>query len=338
MKKNNNYQVFVFIFVFNIFCESSAQAVAPYNLGTIPSSVEVRWPAAPLIQRTVEVFSANEFNTEAAVEGTKIIVRENLTSDVSISANNIFVVASSQIQFRKLSIYKGKSRIKIKGGQFTEIVLPIPADFGSTTTWNEAWMVKNVMIDSVKIVSNDTALALRGKRIAVLNSFLQAERYSVWGGDTGGFKNAHYILANNKFKSAGPESTVRIYSSLNGIVIDNVFKNGVDVGHKHNLRFHGESENIFVRGNWFINSGTMHGTMAGDSINRFWLNGNVFYHNSDQLLGLAGPDIIQNLTIKNNTAYSATWGCFTCGQSGPTWTFQNNPVNSYQSPPPEKDI
>lgn len=306
-------------------------------LGTLPSSLQIKWPKSPTTNRTIEVSTVDQFNAEASKPGTKIIVKNNLSANIALTADDMEMEIKSGVKVQALTIEKGRKRIFIHGGELGSIELQPPIQFWPTPwVYKSEWMIEDVKIDGVKVFPTNgglMGLMLRGKRIAVTNSDITAIDYSVWTGDTGDFKNEDLILAKNKFKSSsGGQSTIRLVGNVRSVVVDNRLQNGEAVGNKHNYRIHGTSSYNFAARNVLVNSGVMIGTQAGDSVDHAWFNDTVIYHNTSDLFNIGWP-AVQNFQAKNNKAYTNAWGCFYCNPPKETWDFQNNLRFPYQAAP-----
>jgi hypothetical protein len=289
-----------------------------YDLGRLPTAYgRVRWPEQPRIVRDVH-------GTEAT-DGTRLIVERDVDR-LTIRASDVEVVNRARIG--QLVLQRGVRRVAIRGGRYGSIELPVPAVFDPPPVrYDDAFFVSDITIDGVEIDSDDTALFVRGRRVAIVNSRARAQRYSVWCGDTGELRSQDIVIAGNHFDSAGPESTVRLVDVERAVVVDNVLSNT----EKHDFRVHGASDRIVFARNRLLNTGIMIGSMEGDRIGSAWLIDNALYHTAPSLLE-APPERIARLVASGNRVYSDRWECFVCAR-GRRWAIGDNPVARYRQPP-----
>lgn len=296
------------------------------ELGELPYGFVIAWPELPRVEREVHVRSEQDA-AAARRTGTRLLIHEDVDR-VVIGADDVELVVDDDARVGRVLIEKGHGRIRIAGGRYGVIELQIPGrHVPPPVTFRSEWRVHDVTIEDVDIDADDTALYLRGQRIAVVNSRANAERYAVWSGDTGDFQSEDIILAGNRFDSAGPESTVRLVAVNRAVVVDNVLENS----RKHDFRVHGESDQIFFARNTLLNTGIMVGSMDGDRVGSVWLVDNVFHHRVPSLLQ-APPERIERLVARGNRVYSDRWDCFVCGQSGAGWEVGENPCAAYRPP------
>lgn len=300
---------------------------ARYELGPLPEGFgEVVWPTAPHIERQVELAGGERVIERA---GTRVVVRGPIERIV-VRANDVEILGSSSARVDHVLIDRGRRRVRIAGGRFGAIELHVPAQHvPPPPRFRPEWMVEDVTIDGVEIEAADTALLVRGRRIAVLRSRVTAARYSVWCGDTEDFQTEELVLAGNRFVSAGPESTVRLVSVRRAVVVDNVLSNTL----KHDFRVHGVSDEVVFARNQLLNTGIMVGSMEGDRIGSVWILDNALHHRVPSLFEVP-RERVRRLIARGNRVFSDEWDCFVCGRARAGWQVADNPVAPYRPPSP----
>lgn len=305
-------------------------------MGTLPSELTINWPAPPRIEQTVEI-SAPPDDGELRVEQahTRLIIATNLER-LTLAASDIEVQVNEGVHIGKLFIERALKRFWITGGSFGSIEMATLTDYSSTPpVSNEAWLIEDVLVNNVQVITvvpedlsaldNQNTFSgfyLKGKRIALLNSRVQAFHYSVWvwaNTDTSDFPCEDIILAGNVFESAGLESTVRLVSVQRSVVVDNQF---VNVGKrfpdgaltlKHNYRIHGRSDLNFAGRNTLLKGGLKFVSEPNDFVGTVWFINNVMYHFTSPggVLDLgSGSDVVpltarlRYLFMTNNVIFS----------------------------------
>lgn len=298
------------------------------TLGPLPAAMAgLRWPEQPRITREVTVTSAGQASAEASVAGTRIFIEGARGGDVSVSANDVEIIADDATRLGRLGLGRGVSRVRIEGGTWSAIHLALPAQYYPSVEHRPEWMVSDVTIEGVHVIAPDMAFEIRGRRIAILRSRADAVRYSVWCGDTGPMQSEDVILHENVFVSSGPEATVRLVQVLRSATIDNTLSN---TG-KHNYRIHGTSDLNYAAQNLLVGTGVMLGRMPGDDLGRTWFDDNVFHHSAPDLFN---PErTIGALHATGNVAHTNVWDCFYCGSVQPGWTVGENEIRPYTPPP-----
>jgi hypothetical protein len=323
-----------FVLVLGGSAAVQAQAL-PYDLGVLPAAFAVRWPAAPTITRQVEARTAAQFNSAAAVAGTRVLVKTSIPSAVTINASNIEVRMDPGVSVAGLTIARSQRRIRLLGGSYTGggINLAYPSNFYPTRVDNPAWVVEDVMIDGVNVRStaSTSALSLRGNRIAVVRSVARGGEYGVYTGTIAGLQSNDLILAGNVLQSEGDQATVRLVAVRHSVTVDNRIENLMLTGNKHAYRVHAASDQVFAARNLLVNGGTMFGTMAGDAIGEMWFEDNVIHHRTDDLFH---PDTtrVYMLHAIYNSAYSART-CFMCVGKPARWVMHDNGLFGYTAAP-----
>lgn len=296
-----------------------------YPLGELPTALEpLRWPEPPRIARVVAIDDAG---ASAVVdrEGTRVVVRSRI-EHLQIRASDVEVRVRDGARVGQLSIERGLSRILLAGGSYGAIELPVPAQHvPAPPVWRPEWLVTDVTIDGVEVEAADTAFAVRGRRVAIVNSRASAGRYSIWCGDTHDFQTEDLVVAGNRFDSAGPEATVRLVGVRRAVVVDNELENTL----KHDFRVHGTSDAVLFARNRLVNTGLMIGSMPGDRIGAVWVLDNELHHVVPSLFEI-GRDRVRRLTVRGNRVYSDRWRCFVCGGARAGWDVGDNPVAPYR--------
>ncbi len=305
-------------------------SAARYPLGALPSELaSVHWPEPPHIVRVVAVDGAGSSPVIDA-EGTRVLVRAPI-EHLHVRASDVEIRVAQGARVAQLTVERGVSRILVAGGTYGAIELPVPArHVPAPPVWRPDWLVTDVTIDGVDVDAADTAFALRGRRVAILNSRATAARYSIWCGDTHDFHSEDLVIAGNRFDSAGPEATVRLVAVRRAVVVDNVLSNTL----KHDFRVHGASDAVLFARNRLVNTGLMIGSMPDDRIGAVWVLDNELHHVVPSLFEI-GRERVQRLTVRGNRVYSDRWRCFVCGGARPGWDVADNPVAPYRpfSPP-----
>ncbi len=304
-------------------------AVALYDLGELPSRfAAVRWPAPPRIVREEEV-DGSQPRRVVDRPGTRVTVR-GAVDELVVAADDVEVRAAPDARVGHLAIQRGKKRIRIAGGHYGLVELPVPAQFvPEPPVFRPEWLAEDVTIDGVDVEAEDSAFLVRGRRVAILNSHARAERYSVWVGDTADFQSEDLVIAGNHFESAGPESTVRLVSVRHAVVVDNTLSNTF----KHDFRVHGTSDEVVFARNRLITTGIMVGSMPEDHVGSVWILDNEI-HNHVESLFVVSKDRVRLLVARGNRIYSDRWGCFVCDfQMGEGWDVGDNRVSPYRPPP-----
>lgn len=301
------------------------------SLGPLPAAMSgLRWPTAPTTTRTVTATSAAEVQAAAAQPGTRIDVRGAVGGGVTITANDIDIVADAATDLGLVTLAKGVARVRVTGGRWAGFLIEIPADFdaGGAPSFRPEHMVEDVWIRDTTVDSPDNAFELRGRRIALVNNDVTAIRYSVWTGDTGPtMQNEDVILHDNRFESSGPESTVRLVQIRRSATVDNVFANP----NKHNYRVHGITDLSYAARNLLIDNGVMMGTMDGDALRQVWFEENVFHHTAPDLFNVAPT--VSALRAADNVAHTDVRFAFFEGTAGSDWELTNTVVRPYTPPP-----
>lgn len=301
------------------------------SLGALPPELaELAWPERPRTSREVTVTTAAELSAEAAVPGTRIHVQGASGGDVSVTASDVEIEADEATTLGTLSIAQSVARVRVTGGRWGGVRVAIPAVFAPSVEYRPEWMAEDLWFQNVTVDSgSETALEIRGRRIALLESDVTGGRYSVWCGDTAHFQSEDVILFGNTLRSAGPEATVRLVSVLRSAVVANQLSNT----YKHNYRIHGTSDLNYAADNLLAGTGVMLGTMEGDSLGRVWFDDNEMHHDAPDLFN-PSPTTIRELYARRNVVHAAQHGTLYGGAVPSGWTLEDNVVGPYTPAPP----
>lgn len=299
-------------------------ARASYDWGRIPDDCVIELPNPPRVRRIEHV---REPQTRLDRAGTRYLIHTDIAGRVDVLASDVELIVDDGVRIDELLIHHDNDRIRVSGGTFGAIEIMVPGRFvPPPVTWNEDWLVEDVTIDGVTVESDDTAFAIRGRRVAILGSRATARNYSIWLGDTHDFQSHDLLVAGNHFRSAGPESTVRLVGVDGAIVVDNELANT----RKHAFRVHGRSDNVYFARNRLVETGVMIGSMDGDEVGSVWLVDNTVHLTVPSLL-VVEPRRVRRLTARGNRVYSDEWDCFVCVRpSG--WDIGDNPIEAYHAP------
>ncbi|MDQ3034326.1 MAG: hypothetical protein M3Y87_18100 [Myxococcota bacterium] len=320
-----------------------APAVAPSvvvhrELGTLPSELEgLQWPAAPRIEREVRATCERASDCAATVQraidvaGTRVRVAGRVDEPVGVHASDVEILIEQGGRLERIVIDPGVQRVRIAGGEVGSIELLPPARWDPDATYDEALFVTDVTLEDLRIEASDSAFVIRGRRVAVLGCDVTAERYSLWAGDTGPLDGEDLIIADNTFRSAGPESTLRMHDVRRSVVVRNVLSNG----NKHDYRVHGRGDLAYASHNVLLRTGIMIGTQPGDRVGTVIFEDNVLYQEMPSMLEIDFP-AIRRLVLRNNTVYTDRWDSFyPYPRVGDGWTVEGNrrfPFRAYQPP------
>lgn len=303
---------------------------APYDLGVLPDELRIRWPTAPLVERDVTIARPDDLGGRWTEPGTRLHIRTDIDWLI-LGADDLEVVVDDGVRVGRVFVEQGHKRIRFVGGTYGQIELQIPGRyFPPPEEWRERWMVEDVLFERVRVVSDtDTAFLLRGRRIAIVQSVVEARRYAIWCGDTDRFRSQDVILAGNRLECDGEEATVRLVDVLRSVVVDNWLTNPV----KHNYRVHGRSDLNFAARNTLVDAGVMLASMPGDDLGAAWFLDNAI-HNATESLLVVDEDRVRHLELTDNEVFSDRWSCFWCDPVPEGWVVERNIVTAYRAPSP----
>ena len=321
--------------VCGVSVHAQAQMV-PYPLGKLPDGFTIHWPTPPKITRSVDVKTVDDFNKAAATPGTLITVKGHVFGAGNISTSDIEVRMDDGASLDGLTIGHGVKRIALIGGTYNETIeMSIASEFYPNRADHPEWTIEDMMIDGIHATSkSQTALFVRGTRVAVLNSFLHGADYGIWGDSIS--QNLDVIVANDQIEAEGRQATVRFVSVNHLVAVDNRFTDLLQTGEKHNFRIHGTSDNVFAARNELVNSGTMIATMPEDNVGHIWFEHNTFHHKTPDLFNMDRTGKLKVVDAHDNVAYTNVWSCFFCGAAPAGWSIDNNAIKPYTDPPAAK--
>lgn len=288
------------------------------------------WPAAPRIEREVDAINREQLEAAIAVPGTRVRAFGDHDGILVLGVSDVAIELASGARIERLLIAQGVHRVSISGGEVGSIELAPPIRFGDREprVIDDLW-VRDVRIESVRITASDSALVVRGHRIAIVNVDVVAERYCVWVGDTMGVPSEDIRIASSRLASAGPEATVRMHDVVRAIVVDSRLSNTL----KHNVRLHGRSDMVFIGRNVLVGTGAMMANQAGDQLERIWFVGNTVHQRREGTLVVAAEQLTV-LTAMENVVYTDAFSEFEHGypDAPPRWRVERNRIAPFVEP------
>jgi hypothetical protein len=306
---------------------------AAYGLGLIPAELtrQLSWPARPRVDQEVAL-TANNAVEPWTVARRRLRIREAL-QQVVIDADDVEVVSEQGATVGAIIVAPGRRRIRIEGGKFGQIVLQPPTRLREPPpAWRAEDMIEDVLIDRVQVDALESGLSgvlLRGHRIVVMNSRVDARYHAVYLGDTAPVQSQDVVIAGCSLYSTGESPTVVLSDVVRAVVVDSWLENPVLSA----LRVHGESEWVVARSNVLVGGGVMIGTDPRDEIDQAWVWVNTIHHATPLLLSLE-PDRVRSLTLAANLIYSDGATCMWCGRTPESWLVNGNRIRAYRAPPP----
>jgi hypothetical protein len=310
-----------------------AASRAGRDLGALPPELAaLRWPAPPRIERDVEARTASELQRAVDRAGTRVRVLGRISEPIQIHASDVEIVgADPQCSIDRVTIDPGVHRVRIADLRLAGIELLPPARWDPDPRYDASLFVEDVTIERVHIDAPDSGFVVRGRRVAILDADVTAARYSLWAGDTGPLDGEDLIVARSTFRSAGPESTLRMHDVARSVVVDNLLSNG----EKHNYRVHGRSDLALAARNVLLRTGMMIGTQPGDAVGTVFFEGNTLHHEVPSLLEI-DMAAIRRLVCRGNRVYTDRWDSFyPYPRIGDGWTIEQNtrePFRPYVPP------
>lgn len=322
-------------------CESCVEQIIPgppqdsappaYEIGLVPAELRrtLRWPTRPHTSDQTTLTSSAAMNGPWTRGGVRLEIRGQLDQLV-IDADDVEVVGRDGVFVGSIVIVPGHRRIHIHGGEYGQIVLDPPTRLVGPP-WRAEDMTEDVLIEDVKVRAIDSGLSgvlLRGHRIALVNSRVDAQFHAVFLGDTAPVQSQDLVVAGCSLFAAGEEPTVVLSDVARAAVVDTWMENPVLSG----LRVHGESEWVVARSNTLVGGDVMIGTDPRDDIEHAWFWVNTIHHSTPLLVSLE-PDRIRELVLSGNRIYSDSVTCVWCGRTPESWVVSANRIRSYRSPP-----
>lgn len=225
---------------------------APYDLGELPDHLAIRWPTPPTIEREVAITSRDQIDDRWREPKTRLRVLTDLDWLV-LDADDVEIVVAEGVQLRRVFICRGRKRIRFEGGTYEQIEMQMPVQFlPPPAAWRSDWLVEDVLLDGVSVASDaDSALLLRGRRIAIVHSVVEAARYAIWVGDAGCVQSEDIVVADCRLESDGLAPTVGLSDVLRSVIVDSSLRN---VREAHYVVL-GHSEDNFAFSNELFGAG-----------------------------------------------------------------------------------
>ena len=258
----------------------------PYDLGLMPSSFEIEWPAEPetdgeFVVRSEEdvLFGYFESNTTLRIVGD--------LDELIIDADDVVIAPDQGVRIQSVRIVRGRRRLRFEGGSYGSITLEPPHIYATHEGGFMAHgMIEDVTFDSVTVDDGSPAMAVRGRRIAVLHSYLSSNSMAFFVGDTTPIPSTDIIVADSVLESAGSGSTMVLNQVERSVVVDSWITNPVSFGYVVS----GESDQTFARENVLIGGGASIGDWPGSDVGTAWFLANTVYHTAPALRLRLGPD------------------------------------------------
>lgn len=321
-------------------CESCVRQIIPdppqdsappaYDIGLVPAELRrtLRWPTRP---RSIDQIAlpSSALNGPWTRGGVRLEIHQQIDQLV-IDADDVEVAGRDGVFVGSIVIVPGHRRIRIHGGEYGQIVLDPPTRLVGPP-WRAEDMTEDVLIEHVKVRAIESGLSgvlLRGHRIALVNSRVDAQFHAVFLGDTAPVQSQDVVVAGCSLFAAGEEPTVVLSDVARAVVVDTWMENPVLSG----LRVHGESEWVFARSNTLVGGGVMIGTDPRDDIAHAWFLANTIHHSTPLLVSLE-PDRIRELVLSANRIYSDSVTCAWCGRTPESWVVSANRIRPYRSSP-----
>lgn len=300
------------------------------DLGELPPELAgLTWPTLPTIISEIDVHTDAEL--EDALDRSanlRIRVHGSHPDTYILRRSDVELVLDEDAWIGALLIARSQHRIRITGGALGSIEMLPPVDYpNGGTTVEEDLMISDVTIECVTLDAADTALVVRGPRVAILGVDVTAARYSLFAGVVTPLQIEDLIVANSVMRSSGPEGTFRIHDVVRSVVVSSTFSNPA----KHNWRVHGVSRLNHFRENLLLGAGVMIGNEPRDQLDRQWFANNTFHYSTTSGLFVVPASTVANLTVTDNVVHGD--GPLTFPWLRPDWTVLRNTFLPYVSGP-----
>lgn len=363
--------------------EEVSNVSSSIDVGTLPNELAsvLQFPTEPTTDTAVSVTNASEFEAAAAQSGTQINVDADINQTVYISANDIDIHLNGNfvkdIMFcdsnktckgdwssgSPVAVGSPVHRIRVIGpGTVGSLFTMVP--LGDANRFNQDLIIDNVTIDT-QLTGAETAIDLRGIRVAVVDSNVFGEEFAISGqGSSESVRPQDIIIANNTLNAFAldvtegvkNEATVRLTHGDRIVFVDNVAQNGreetwsdvssTEGNSKHVVRYHGDQSMIYFGRNTILNSGSMFPDFGGAQghIEKIWVEDNTFYQRSAGralTLNMSEGGTIGAFIANGNVEYkdgAEGWNLVRPSTldeivaSGGTHDVQNNEVHNWQLP------
>lgn len=302
-----------------------------YNLGLMPAEQRLRWPFRPETEHEATLTSPNDLDGSWTQSRARLTVRGQLDQLV-IDADDVAIVGERGSFVQTLVVVAGRQRIHVDGGLYGQIVLEQPRSLRPPPpAWRVDDMIEDVLIENVHVMAVSTGLSgvlIRGRRVAFVNSRVEAQFMAVFVGDTAPVQSEDVVIAGCRLTSAGEDVAVVLSDVRRGAVVENRIENPST----STLRMHGQSEWLVASTNTLIGGGVMIATDPRDEMEHVWFVGHELYQTTPHMVSLH-PDRIRHLVLAANTFYSPTATCVWCGHTPEHWLLNGNRILRYRDPP-----
>ncbi|GAB5546975.1 MAG: hypothetical protein SangKO_067350 [Sandaracinaceae bacterium] len=300
----------------------------PYDLGLVPTSVQIEWPAEPETDAELVVRSQQDVLNGYFESNTTLRVVGDL-EELVIDADDVVIAPDQGVRIQSVRIVRGRRRLRFQGGSYGSITFEPPhilaTDDGGFMAHG---MIEDVTFDSITVDDGSPAMAVRGRRVAVLHSYLSSNSMAFFVGDTTPIPSTDIIVADSVLESAGSGSTLVLNQVERSVVVDSWITNPLSFGYVVS----GESDQTFARENVLIGGGASIGDWPGSDVGTAWFLANTVFHTS-VLFGF-DVDQVQQLHLVANAVYSDRVTCAWCPVSVPEdWNVTANVVRPYEAPP-----
>ncbi len=299
---------------------------APYDLGLLPASLGIAWPAQPEVDREVALDSADDVANGYFESNTRLRIRVDL-DELVIDADDVIVAPDPGVRVRSVRVRRGNRRLRFEGGRYGEVAFESPHVISTPSGWRSEGEITDVTFSSVIVRGGSFGLVVRGRRVAVLHSDLSSSSTALFVGDTTPVPSSDIIVADSALSGGGGAATLVINQAERSVVVDSWIENHATYGYV----ISGEADAAFARGNTFVGGGASVGDRPSSRVLRAWLLANTFYQ-SGPLLGL-DPGQLEELTLVGNRVYSDRVRCAWCAPTPPWWNVGANSVLAYRAPP-----
>ncbi len=299
------------------------------DLGALPRELRnLRWPALPVVQSELDVSTDGALRDALATRSNvRLRVHGAHAGLYTVERSDVELVLDPDASIEHVLVARSQHRVRIAGGTLATIEMMPPIDFpNGGTVAQESLMATDLTVECVTMRAPDTAFLVRGHRVAILGADVEAERYSLFAGDTAPVRMQDLIVAHSVLRSAGPEATYRVADVVRSVLAFSTLSNTF----KHNYRVHGVSELNYLGDSILIGTGIMLGRLPGDALTRPFVVRDTIYYDSTNGIFLTDPSI-DRLTATDDVAYSAS--PFVPSELGRHWTIRNNTTRPYEAPP-----
>lgn len=272
------------------------------DLGELPPGLEgLTWPTLPTITSEIDVHTDAELEDALDRSGNlRIRVHGSHPGTYILRRSDVELVLDEDAWIGALLIARSQHRIRVAGGALGSIEMLPPVDYpNGSTTVEEDLMISDVTIECVTLDAADTALVVRGPRVAILGADVTAVRYSLFAGVVTPLQIEDLIVANSVMRSSGPEGTFRMHDVVRSVVVSSTFSNPA----KHNWRVHGVSSLNHFRDNLLLGAGVMIGNEPRDQLDRQWFASNTFHYATTGGLFVVPASTVANLTVTDNVVH-----------------------------------